>query len=110
MKKWEIDYNNRQYRLMISLIEDYQNGDMELHIFVHQICALIDVLEGVTDGFRNKFYQAWSGLEETYACALEFSDGKLNQEDKKRISKSICMIKELIDDNYTNTSNDDHVS
>lgn len=96
-RKIEIDkYNQRQYKRMIALIEDYKNGHIGIQTLVGDLEALILALENVTQDHRNLLLSHWGILEDVYAVALDKGMTELDKHSRELVADALSTLQKVI--------------
>lgn len=91
------DYNQRQFRLMQRLIEQYQAGSIKLRQLIDGLEALNRALQNPTEDWLAEFEPAWGALEDVYAAMLAESRRDLNEDvDKPLIKRSLTRLASLL--------------
>ena len=86
------EYNDRQLRLMLGVISEYESGEASLGKLVSDLEALEAALEKPNPTFAKDFRQVWGDLETIYALMLD--DGRTTPtEDEVGVVRRI--LKEL---------------
>ncbi len=65
------DYDQRQYKQMLSALDAYERQEIALHMLVNKLEALLGVLQDTPVEWRDSFVSDWGVLEIAYAMGLE---------------------------------------
>jgi hypothetical protein len=95
------EYDDRQLRLMLSSISEYEAGKIALGHLVSNLEALQLTLEGQDLEFKAKFEPLWGKLEDTYAMMLYEERTAINDIDHQLITESLAELKPLISSRLT---------
>jgi hypothetical protein len=87
------DYNDRQYRRMLSLIEGYRDGQVSLHRLCNDVEALIAALEDVAKTDRDRLLSLWSPIDTADAL---LSTGELTEADLAKLMVDVKDIEQEI--------------
>lgn len=90
------EYNQRQYKRMIALIEDYKKGRIGIRQLISDLEALIGVLENVTKNKRDLLLSHWGILEDVYAVALDKEMTELDENSQKLVADGLSMLQKVI--------------
>lgn len=89
-------YNVRQYKLMLKMIQDYQNGDIKLGHLVANLDALRGVLQNPPEPWLSEVESLWGKLEDVYAIMLDEERTEFDDLDRKLIKESIIKLESLV--------------
>ncbi|MHB8884745.1 MAG: hypothetical protein ACYC5H_06610 [Methylovirgula sp.] len=94
--KIEPEFNQRQLELMIQLIDGFNNGNVTLSDLSFSLEGLLNILENVTDKWRQEFLHEWGKIEDARAD-LQFRSAIIVDTDtKQRVRDAGENIKNLI--------------
>lgn len=102
MTSTDRDYNQRQFRLMRRLIDQYQSGSIKLSQLISDLEALNSALKNPTEEWLSEFEPAWGAIEDVYAAMLAEGRTNLNDDvDKPLIQKSLSRLTSLLQSQIT---------
>jgi len=90
------DYDNRQYRLMMQRIEEFEKSKIGLQRLIADLDALLCSLQKADETWRSSFQKEWGVLEEVYAIALDKGSEKLPTEHWDLIDNALGNMKRLL--------------
>src|SRR5688572_29063623 len=97
-----LDYNERQYRLMLNRLVAFEQGKLPLDSLVIDLEGLLNALEGVEFSWKQEFLHEWGTLEEGRAYALFKSLSAFDEEASETLRAAVARLKlqvlEKIDD------------
>lgn len=91
-----LSFNQRQYRLMLQMLNDYENEQMSLSSLIAGLEGLLGFLEGVSESWRQRFLQLWGVLEDIYSIRVDEGRSKLTDEETQVILQTISDLKDFI--------------
>lgn len=97
MGEADIEYNKRQYRLILRKIDDYGRGAIKLGELVGDLDALRLALQNPSDHWLREFESAWGKLEDVFAVMLDESRSEFDAIDTELISNALRDIRLLVD-------------
>lgn len=65
------DYDSRQYRLMLDLLNEFDARSVGLRKVITDLEALLGSLKNADTEWKSSFYSHWAILEDVYADALD---------------------------------------
>ena len=65
------DREQRQYELMRRAVADLRHGRRVIGVVISDLEALVGALQETPEDWRDRYIEAWSGLEISYAVALD---------------------------------------
>ena len=92
----DIEYDNRQLKLMIQKISAFEQGDLYLIYLIDDLDGLVKALTSHDQEWKKNFTSYWWDLEQVYAVAASEDRSYLDPDDKKIIEGAILELKKLI--------------
>jgi hypothetical protein len=96
------EYNERQYRLMLTQLRRFEEGQTKLDALVDGLEGLLNSLEDISTSWKQAFLREWGKLEDERAYALFKNLQVLDQETSQRLrlaaSRLELLVLEKIDD------------
>ena len=92
----EHDHNERQYRLMLSQLARFDEGQITLDVLVDDLEGLLNALEGISSSWKQTFLHEWGKLEDERAYAVFKNLRILDQETSDRIRSVLSRLKLLV--------------
>ena len=92
----EQDRNERQYRLMLSQLARFDQGQITLDVLVVDLEGLLNALGGISSSWKQNFLHEWGKLEDERAYALFKNLQVLDQETSERIRLALSRLKLLV--------------
>ena len=89
-------YDQRQCRLMLERVEEFDSGKLALRKLISDLEALLWALQEIDKHWTEDFHKQWSILEEVYADALARKCKNLPPYSRKLVKSSIEKMKELL--------------
>ncbi len=90
------DKNKRQLASMVSQIDTYEKGEIDLSWLISSLESLLGALDDVSQGWRQKFRKEWGVLEEVYSVAIVREKPLDTPENQKLINTAIENLRKLI--------------
>ena len=90
------EYDVRQYNLMLRMIQEYQNGSIEIGNLTQGLDELRSALENASESWQQEFNSGWGVVEDVYAVMLDRGDFRLNDSEKELVNKAVEKLKNLI--------------
>jgi hypothetical protein len=86
----------RHYRLMLELLEAYEQKQFGLRHLIDHLQELLSALEDAPNDWRHNFYRSWGVLEDAYANAQKDGNTHLKPEDNPMVNPAVAKLKELV--------------
>jgi hypothetical protein len=97
-----LERNERQYRLMLDQLTNFENDGLALDTLVDNLDGLLNALEEVAVSWKQTFLQEWGKLEDERAYALCKGVQAFDNEASEWIRSTVARLKlrvlEQIDD------------
>jgi len=90
------DYDNRQYRLMVERIDQFEKKSIGLRHLITDLEALLCVLQEADQNWKSAFHKQWAVIEEVYAVVLDRKLKEVPQEYWKLIDDAVSTMKQLL--------------
>jgi len=90
------EYDIRQYERMLSCIERFKKGALEINNFISDLEALINCIQEPDHSWKEKFNQEWAVLEDTYSYVLSDDRTIFSNDELDLISRSVENLEALI--------------
>jgi hypothetical protein len=97
MSESDLEYDLRQYKLMLSAIHDYQRGTVKLGRLISDLDALRDALQNPSQSWLGEFESAWGKLEDVYAGMLDEERTQFDETDRRLINEGVSKLTSLIE-------------
>ena len=94
-------HEQRLYRTMAEHLDQYEGGTIGLDHLISSLDALLEVLEGTDQVWRDAFRYEWGTLEMVYAIALDRGVTQLSPENQTLINEAIKNMRRLLVDRIT---------
>lgn len=90
------EYNERQYRLMLSHLRKFEEGQLKLDVLVDDLEGLLNYLDGIPNSWKQAFLHEWGKLEDERAYALSENLKAFDDETSRRLLLAASRLKLLI--------------
>ncbi len=94
-------HDQRLYRTMAEHLDQYDGGAIGLDHLISSLDALLAVLEGTDQAWRDAFRYEWGTLETVYAIALDRGVTQLYPENQALIDEAIKNMRRLLAERIT---------
>ncbi len=91
-----LEYDIRQYDLMLNVIKDYKEGKKSLKQLIDDLDGLLNVLENAEQKWKDEFHNEWWNLEQVYAVNDYRGRNPYSNEDMKIINEAINKLEKMI--------------
>ena len=92
-----IDYNRRQYQIIIDLLNQFEKGMLDLKSLIGNLGFLLGSLEEVEENWEAEFSMERGQLDTIYSIAL-VKNRPISTSDQEEITKSVKNLKKLAED------------
>jgi hypothetical protein len=89
-------HDQRLYRTMAEHLDQYEGGVIALDQLIQGLDALLGVLEGTGQAWRDAFRYEWGTLEMVHAIALDRGVTQLSPENQALIDEAIKNMRRLL--------------
>lgn len=89
------DYNIRQYKLMLSMLEAFRERKISLESVIAKLKGLLRAVEGPAEGLPGLF-KCWGTLEQAYARMLDLGLEMPSAESQSRIDGTVNTLQERL--------------
>ncbi len=103
LKQLDLEYDERQYSLMLQKISAFERGDLYLVHLIGDLNGLLDVLTGHDLEWQQTFTGYWWDLEQVYAVAMDEDRSHFDRDDQKIISEALEGLKTIIHEKLKQT-------
>ena len=88
--------NQRQYKLMLERLEQFENDEIGLRRLIDDLSGLLGALNDIDEEWNDEFERTWGVLEDVYAGALSSGYKTLPDEDRKLIWTAVDKLAEMV--------------
>ncbi|MGC8559146.1 MAG: hypothetical protein ACP5O1_00530 [Phycisphaerae bacterium] len=90
------DYDRRQFKMMLSILDAFDDRAIGLRKAIDDLEALYRSLEDTPKAWKSLFYKQWAIMEEVYAGALDKGYKQLPPDYQKLIEDAIQNLRRLV--------------
>ncbi len=90
------EYNERQLKLMLEMISDYERGHLGIGKLIANLEALLLCLEDIENPWQQEFTAQCGKLEDAHAMMLDEGRTTPGETDRDTIARALARLRSLI--------------
>lgn len=90
------EYDQRQYRLMLHELKQFENGEIHLDTLVDDLESLLAMLQQAEPGWKDEFLESWAYLDDERAIALDEGVISFDEATSERLLAKVVELRRLI--------------